>query len=231
MRACAVTSFSPKGYEKYGKRFIETFLKFWPIDLHVFYEDKKPEIESKRITYRNLHDDPDLRVFMGDFAGLTLAQGVVTNEPKVDYRWQAVKFAKKVYAVTSPVKCDWWIWIDADVITKKKVTEAFLKKVCRPSYTASYLGRKDWHHSECGFVAYNMKKGGDLFLSDLRARYDTGEIFNEAEWHDSYIWDRVRESMSDYRFLNLSKGIGGTNPWPETVLGEYMTHFKGPQNK
>ena len=35
-----VTSFSPDGYELYGRRMVETFEKFWPADikLYVYYE-------------------------------------------------------------------------------------------------------------------------------------------------------------------------------------------------
>jgi hypothetical protein len=38
-----VTTFSPRGYEVYGRRFIETFAKYWPdgpVRLFVYYEGR-----------------------------------------------------------------------------------------------------------------------------------------------------------------------------------------------
>jgi hypothetical protein len=160
---------------------------------------------------------------------------MVGDKVHIDYRYQAIKFAKKVYSVTSPRRpdCDWWIWIDADVIWKARPDDDFWETVCPEGFLASYLGRMDWHHSECGFVGYGNRYRGFDFLADLRKLYDTDEIFSFDEWHDSFVWDRLREhwEAKGSRFYNISKGIPGMHVWPETPLGEFTDHHKGPKAK
>lgn len=228
----ACTSFSPQGYEQYGRKFLQTFVRYWPIPIHVFHEGQKPEIESEKIVYRDLSRDRALGAFLGDWGAFRISNGIFGN--KAIYRYQAVKFAKKVYALTSErPECDWWIWIDADVETYRRIDDEFLSSVCRPEFTASYLGRKDWNHSECGFVAYNIGNGGHDFLRTFRETYDSGALFRMPEWHDSFVFDAIRAAfeMRGRKFLNLSEGIGGLHVWPHTVLGRYMIHSKGPEVK
>lgn len=53
-----VTTFSQKGYIAHGHKMIQTFDRKWPknVDLYVYYENKKPNIKSKRIHYINIED-------------------------------------------------------------------------------------------------------------------------------------------------------------------------------
>jgi hypothetical protein len=146
-----------------------------------------------------------------------------------DYRYKAKTFSHKVFAITNPPDVKWWIWLDADVITEHPVDEEWLKTVCPEDATLSYLGRKDWRHSECGWVAYNLEKARP-FLEEFRRIYTSGEIYTFPEWHDSYIFDRVRERIPG-NYHNLSEGISGMHPWDESPLGEKMRHLKGPLRK
>lgn len=223
MKHIACTSFSPKGYEVYGKKFLETFLEYWPIEIAVFYEGQKPGITDSRVSYFDLLEDSEFRAFQGEYGYF---QGK-------DYRFMATKFSPKVFAKTSSLrpKCDWWVWIDADVVTTKTIDDRFFKETCPAGFTGSYIGRKDWDHSECGFVSYNLNVGGKEFLEDFRQLYVTGSLFSLQQWHDSFAFDWLREQNENNLFKNLAEGIGGTHPWPNTILGEYMTHFKGPVAK
>ena len=236
MSRIVCTSFSQAGYEQYGRNFLETYLRYWPLPIWVFHEGWEPEFVGP--IYIDLREDADLVSFMGRFAHNPQAHGVCKNRDGklfVNYRWQAVKFARKVYALTSPLRpdCDWWIWIDADVVTLKTVPEEFIESVCPQGFVASYLGRKDWHHSECGFVAYSKQYRGFDFLRDFRGMYDSGEIFRQQEWHDSYIFDVLRKRYEETGvfFYNISEDVPGMNVWEGTALAEYMIHLKGPVAK
>lgn len=223
MKHIACTSFSPKGYEVYGKKFLETFLEYWPIEIAVFYEGQKPGIRDSRVFYYDLLEDDEFTEFQSEY-------GYFHGK---DYRLMATKFSPKVFAKTSPLrpKCDWWIWVDADVVTFKKIDERFFQETCPAGFTGSYLGRTTWHHSETGFVSYNLNLGGKEFLEDLRALYTTGAIFSHKEWHDAWLFDRVREQNENMWFRNLSYEIKENHPWGATVLGEYTRHQKGPELK
>ncbi len=209
-----ITSMSQDGYDEYGQKFIDTFEKYWhPIPLTIYSEDP---IDDDRYEIRRSLDDPDLVEFLKD---------APTHQ---FYQWNAKKFAYKVFAITgAPRDVDWLIWLDADVETFAKVTQTFLKKVCRGKL-GSYLGRKDWHHSECGWVAYHLKNAGP-FLDRFREIYTSGEIYDHLEFHDSYLFDRVREAFPGWH--NLSENVSGMHVWDDTLLGEKMKHLKGPLRK
>ena len=224
-----VTSMSKEGYEQYGRNFLDSFLeKCAPrLSIHVFSEDDL-ESDSEWIHgIWRLLEEPGLPDF--------LSACPIPESPH--YQWQAGRFAKKIFAISSDKlpKDGWRIWLDADVIVDKPFTVEFLRFVCpfvplQANYIGSYLGRKDWHHSECGWVAYNLENGGLDFLREFREMYTSGEIFEYLEWHDSYLFDRLRERRPE-NWFNISADIPGMHPWDETILGEYMRHLKGPLRK
>ena len=228
-----VTSFSPDGYEKYGRNFISSFMRYWDWPLVVFHENSEPDMKGP--TYIDLLKDQDLLDFLRYYDTMPAAHGIAgmkDGKPVADYRLQAVRFARKVFALTTlPLeKVDWWVWIDADTETTSKIDRRFVDAACPQKGLISYLGRKDWDHSECGFVAYRVGHPVPLsFLRDFRRAYTTGEIFKFPQWHDSYIFDRIMEMYAPWKpfFVNLSEGVPGNHVWPHTILGEYMVHNKG----
>lgn len=213
-----VSSMSLAGYEQYGKAFLESFKKHVSYHLCLFSEDKLP------VRHFDLTTDLELMTFLKD----------APDGP--DYRYQAGRFAKKIFSVTSVhlPSSDWRIWIDADTLFHADVTPEFLSEVCPEGMIGSYLGRKDMGHSECGWVAYNMRYAQD-FLRDFRNLYVSGEIYDHLEWHDSYLFDRVREQYRTRQGLdgwyNLSKNVPGMHVWDESPLGKVAKHLKGPLRK
>ena len=237
MTFAVCTSFNDEGYELYGKKFLETYRKYWPeyIPLHVFYEGTKPKEHWP--VYHDLLQDGGLRKFLSAYGSNPIANGITGKKNDkfvVNFRFQAVKFCKKVFAISSPSAsdADWWIWLDADVVTEKKITTEFLKSVCPDGYSASYLGRKEYPHSECGWVAYSKRYRGD-FLKKFREIYESGQVFFFREWHDSFIFDALRSEFEykGYRFYNLSPEAKGLDAWSASPLADVMTHNKGPKAK
>jgi|TARA_R110002020_G_scaffold84472_7_gene209239 hypothetical protein len=233
MKYAVCTSFSPSGYESYGKRFIETFKKYWDeeILLYVYYEGEPPsEIDNEQIFGVNLLEDEELSKFLREY-DYPAARGI-TAQGK-NYRWQANKFARKVFAITDPNRppVDYWIWVDADVETFEDIDEEYLAEVCPADCVGSYLGRISWHHSECGFVGYNLNEYADDFLQRFREVYALGEVWSHLEWHDSYIFDRVMEEFPQMKWHDLSEEQTGMDIWAESILSERMVHHKGPLAK
>jgi len=222
------SSMSASGLRVYGKRFCSSFYRFVPpnIPLHIYSEDEEVGKDL----------GPDYRDFERRYGHLSFARPS-KDGPVRTYREEFLKFSKKVFSVTdvfiSPVNKDWRIWIDADVEITKDLDGKFFEETCKPGYVASYLGRKAWSHSECGFVAYNLREGGLQFLRKFRRMYMDGLIFGLNEIHDSYIWDFVRLGMerTGHKFLNLSPDAEGLDAWPHSILGEYAKHNKGPLAK
>jgi hypothetical protein len=64
--------------------------------------------------------------------------------------------------------------------------------------------------------------------------YDQGKLFDQNEWHDSYIFDVVRLELEkkslkniNISLMGLSKTQDQLNVFDNSVLGEFMNHFKG----
>lgn len=247
-----VTSFSPQGYAQYGKRFIDSFLRFWgatgDVEMHVFLEGQTPPIADYiahpnigMLVWHNLRDNAQHEEFV------TRWSGPKWNDPH-DFNMMPVKFCHKVFAITSPsLPLDGWrVWIDADVVTTALVTSEWLQKAL-PSWKAiAYLGRTGFMrpgqpmYSECGFVGYNLDHPWvQAVLHDMRAIYTTGKLFGlgKHNWHDSYVFDHcLGKHLTDERraaLHNLSEHHAERclYPWDETLLADVMEHHKGPRRK
>lgn len=244
MKYTVVTTFHEQGLRDYGQRMIDTFEKYWPadVDLVVYAENCTPTV-SRSNTYINniFQSSPACLEFVNRHKNNPEAHGgngphIVKWDEKKSFRWDAVRFCYKVFALEhamSNINSDWIIWIDADTHTHSQVSHSFLEKVCPVDYTVSYLGRQNYH-SECGWIAYNknVADAGNI-AQTLANMYKTDNIFNYPEWHDSYLWDVVRTKVdpNNSKCFNLNpmynavKGAG--HPFIHSVLGSVMDHVKG----
>lgn len=217
-----VTSY---GNAPYVKEFLSSYHEYWdaPISVYTETDGVFGQVAKGDWIHENLMRDPELQTFLETAPPIECP----------DYRYAVNRFCRKVFAITNPQNfdCDWLIWLDADTVTKKKVDDEFLSRVCPNGFTGSYLGRSEWHHSECGFVGYNLRQGAKAFLERFREIYTSGEVYDHLEWHDSYIFDRVRDEFPDLWFHNLSPDAKGLDAWNHSPLAEVMDHFKGPEAK
>lgn len=243
MKYTVITSFHEAGLKQYGQRMIDTFEANWPaeVDLIVCAENCQPKTTRvNSIVYDLLNERADLRAFVERHKDNPKAHGLAgppeTWTPKKAYRWSAVRFCYKVFSkalCADRLPGGWMIWIDGDSHTHSPVPIEWLSKVCPDTAMVSYLGRGEKYHSECGWVAYNLDHPDTRrFIKEFVEMYNTDAIFNELEWHDSYIWDVVRKRYeSNKGFFNLNpnhegKGLAG-HPFINSELGLYMDHVKG----
>lgn len=245
MKYTVITSFNQTGQNEYAQRMIDTFEANWPaeVDLMLCAENCTPQIRRSNTRIVDLlGSSPELRDFIKRHENNPKAHGRdgppdVWN-PKKSFRWNAVRFAYKVYSIAlcaDQIDSGWMIWLDADSHTHSPVPSSWLPTVCPPDYMMSYLGRGEKYHSECGWVGYNLDHPNTRqFIRDFVGMYNSDEIFNLREWHDSYVWDIVRkryQTDTNNRLLNLNpsyddKGLAG-HPFINSELGRYMDHVKG----
>lgn len=234
MRHSVCTSFSPEGYRIYGKRFIETFIQYWPADvgLMVVYEHELPEVgrDDPRITFRDLFDDERWMEFRQRFK----------HDPKVDSKdptFGAMKWARKVFALAGEqYESDWLIWLDGDVETTRYVDDDFFAAVLPDDKFLSFLDRRHYRYSECGFVGYNVTYDDvRTLLANMLEWYQSGRFTELAEYGDSYVFDVCRRMIfgpTNVRdFMRLGEGCKGTHVWPQSVLRHWFVHSKGPRRK
>jgi hypothetical protein len=232
-RINVVTSFSPKGYETYGKLMLKTFNWGWPHDvrLYVYHEANIPigDKEALAATWVNLDRDEDRAAFTATHKDRS------RDHPHAYLEWP-VKFCHKVFAVTSaPRDCDWIIWMDGDIETTQPITWSFLKGLLPDDVTGVYLGRRWWSHTETGFYAIRMSEAGRQFLDALRDVYTSDKIMTFTNLTDCAAFDYCLQIFEGkgHKFKDLGAGHKGPDidVMAKSVLAPYLWHNKGDFRK
>jgi hypothetical protein len=238
-----VTTFNATGYKKYGKRMIETFLKTWPVEVEllVYAEDCAVTESAPNLRVLDLHkDSPELVAFKTKWRNDPKANGDISADParsnrkdaNKGFKWNAVRFAHKVYAIFAAANSatDWLLWMDADTVCHSPITIAQLNKLCPATADICFLGRSG-KYTECGLYAMNLRTARTLkFLNEFQRVYDDAEngIFTMKEWHDSFVFDVVRKSMLLEQHDWSSHLISGEgHPLINSEWGAYLDHLKG----
>lgn len=238
MSIAFVTTFPNYAWEIYAKTALESMVNNLPpqIPLMVQLDDY--------LLYSQV--DKTLRAQDGIAVGQEKehADFVQRNKDKDDqqnYRKQAVRFCHKVFAIKRALNAAirqreadptnsprYLIWIDADVVITRPVAMDEIKECLpREGDAVSYLGRKDWDHSECGWLAFDMENGADVVIANAVNTYVSNGVFDLDQWHDSWVWDRLREQFGG-NWTNLTDGKPGTEIWEQSPMAKWSRHYKGP---
>ena len=251
-----VTTFHNEGYELYGKRFLESFAKNVDkkIQMYCFTENCDPEnpdpnqiiIESQEFVL------PKLMSFKRKWRNEPKANGIPPDDIKArrprdhhkKFKWDAIRFANKVYSVFAACErsTDWCVWMDADSYIHTPWSYEQFKSLLPDDKWITYVGRGKGSQTwpECGFYGQNLN---DVicqdFIKEFERVYEEAEngIFKLEEWHDSFVFGNILNSMKDYypEVLDYSKDInvntaktgGGGHPLINSVLGNWIDHMKG----
>ena len=243
----AVTTFNLAKH-KFGIEMINSFFANWPdeVKLTAYIENAgtiDDELVKNKIVIKEFHENiPEYCFFLKKFKE--------KEKYTDDFRFNVFRFAHKVYAISKAlknVKTKYLIWLDSDIKTHKKIPISFLHSLVDETSYLSYLGRenismKHLNYSECGFLIFNTEHFiHSQFWEDMMKMYDGGRLFQEKEWHDSYIFDVVRKNLeitANIKNINISDmGLvdikSEEHVFVASVLGKFMDHKKGnrKQNK
>ena len=195
-----ISTFSDEGWKQYGKRFVETYVKYWPkeIKLKIYCDTVQEGFPS--VEWIKLNDVcPDLVKFKERHKNNQHAHGLKPDGSKKSYLWDAVKFAHKSYCVSHAAlnsSTDLIIWLDADVVTHSPVPFEFIESLLPQNHYCAYLGRQKIY-PECGFVVYDTtSKHNKIFMQDWQNYYNKDSLFNEIEYHDSYLFWQLVKNIS-----------------------------------
>lgn len=237
-KICVVTTFPNKHWDNYAARMMESFCRNWPEDVRLWLQLDEDDARSKDViaqlskgyqehfTTRQLDGftseyEQEFRDFKDRHKG--------TNWGK-DYRKQYVRFAHKVFAQWKCYKesvaagLDYLVWLDADIITNKRVTWDAIKAWLPNGEPLAYLGRKDWPHSETGFIVWNLKnEESGKILKKMLDYYLDDSLLKEKQQDDAWAFDLAREGKGK----NLTDGLPGMDIFDVSPLAAFMTHYKG----
>lgn len=245
MKYTVITTFNAAGYETYGRRMINTFLENWPknVILIVYAEDCAVTETADNLIVRDLNQVTELVAFKDKWRNVPKANGDVSQDPVRSkrrdagkgFKWDAVRFAHKVYSIFDCARksnSDWLIWMDADMVCHSPITESQLDELCTADLC--FLGRRG-KFSECGLYAMNLRSASTIaFLQEFQRFYDDAEngIFMLDEWHDSFVFDAVRQHAS-CRERDWSSHLitGEGHPLINSEWGAYLDHLKGDRKQ
>jgi hypothetical protein len=258
MTISVVTTFHQAGYDAYGKRMIQTFLQNWPreVKLYVYAENCQVTETAPNLIVKDLHSaSSDLVTFKNKWSGVPKANGDVSQDPVRSkrrdagkgFKWHAIRFAHKVYAIfdcARPSDADILLWMDADTICHSPISMQDLHKMIPADSELCYLGRKG-KYSECGLYSMNLRSPNiQAFLKEFQRVYDEAEngIFQLEEWHDSFVFDAVRNKFPQMRQLDWAAHLHDLRPAPGMTSGEghplinsqwgaWLDHLKGSRKK
>lgn len=253
MKYTVVTTFNADGYAKYGQRMIQTFLQSWPqeVELVVYAENCEVQESAPNLVVRDLAICTGLTEFKNQWQHVPKANGDISNETRLaarvdarkSFKWDAVRFAHKVYAIFHCAQTslsEVLFWMDADTVCHSPITVSTLDRLCPPQYDLCFFGRRH-KFSECGLYAMRLANPGTRkFLKEFQRMYDQAEegIFQLPEWHDSFVFDYVRNRIPSLFQLNWSAQLGDIRQRPGNTPGEghplintewgaYLDHLKG----
>ena len=247
-----LTTFNQKGLQLYGQRMINSFDDRMPreIDLYIYAERCLPiNRKTKRVINILDHEKtlPAMVEFKKKYIGDPRATGQGPDGKRLDakkaFKWDAIKFCNKVYAVCDAARrakkdgVDVLLWMDADSYVHTPMPLNFLEKFVPEHVFTCFLGRGP-KYTECGWYTLNLNhEHCDKFIDEFQRMYDDAEngIFKEKEWHDSYIYDVVRrwhETTYNVTNKDISSGIQGEgHPLINSELGQFFDHMKGDDRK
>ena len=246
LNVTCVTTFHEPGLKQYGQRFIDSFSKQVDpqIKLIVYAEKCHPISNDPRIEIRDADNTlPDLQTFKRTWKDVPKANGKCpwpARRPRdnhKEFKWDAVRFANKVYAVFETAKdpnIDILVWMDADTFVHSPITYTEFRNLVPQSQWLHYLGRnKKW--PECGFYGLTLRtEGANAFLQEFQRVYDEAEnngIFNMEEWHDSNVfWEVLKKIQPKHPNIKDFSGHlinGEGHPLINCELGKYFDHLKG----
>ena len=225
-----VTSFNETIYNIVGHHLFNSIKNNWEPSLKLtgYYHNFDPKNYTiKDISLKSLDKVEDYKKYLKDNK-----EHNGTENATIDYNWHldALRWAHKVYALTEKAfdlaeesaDAGWLIWIDADSLATKRLVPSdilsMLPDACDIVYKGVRIYPDKTYYLDTSFIAFNLSKKPALdLLGDLRGAYNSGELLQYREWHDSFILERL---------LNIYKAHGMKIKSLEQI-GDYITHFEG----
>ena len=249
-----LTTFHQEGLDVYGQRFLDSFATNIDkrIKLLVYAEDCTPvNPDPEQITILDAKKVlPKLVAFKMRWGAVPKANGIPPDDIKArrprdwhkEFKWDAVRFANKTYAVYDAVQRskDWCVWMDADTFVHSTwAYEDFLKQLPDNAWI-TYVGRGKGSQTwpECGFYGLNLNHPVcHEFLKEFERMYEDASngMFLLDEWHDSYIFGHILKIYNQFpshdysanMYLREAKSGGGGHPLINGPLGKWIDHMKG----
>ncbi len=231
-----VTTMNATGWKQTGRRMVASFMDRWPEDakpLTIYAEGFWPDVTGVAVRA--------LPAWLDEFKGrhCTPDKNGFRTPGAYSYRYDAVRFAHKVAAITdygAELSDGVMVWLDADTFTHASVSVDWLAKLFPPPAYIAWLDRLNCY-PECGVMMFRCSHPyHHPFLESFRDLYASDRLFALPETHDSFaiqhLIDRAVTSGKIPRPASLSgAAVRSSHPAANGPLSERMDHLKGERKR
>jgi UDPglucose 6-dehydrogenase len=226
-----VTSQNKKYYDLIGRDCILSFLEHWPqnVCLELWAEEFVPDITNDRLILRPFDTvKKNLDEFYQDLVAVQPQGRHVT----------AYKFYLKAHVVLETWRdfdSDVFVWLDSDILTRRRVPFEFLDRLCPPDCLAVDVphGGKGWQReADTGLFMLNMQHPAkDAVIDFYREYHTTHKIFQTYRNIETSVWWSAVEVQrrAGHKVNHLDITWGEPDSFKTTVLENYMTHYINTQ--
>ena len=157
MNTFFTTTFNSRLYEEYAHNFIETYLKTnQEIPVICYVDDDHNYPINKNISYIKLHEAmPEIIDFKNRHKDIILDLKYEAFSDQ-EFLQNAVRFSHKVFAqVHSSYSKKKFMYIDADNVFRKKISNEFVDSFIPDDVVVTCYGRPNW--VEAGVIGFNSQ--------------------------------------------------------------------------
>jgi hypothetical protein len=153
-------------------------------------------------------------------------------------------FGKKAFSIIHAMKfieCDRLIWLDADTICTFPMPELLFDFIAPDDVLSTHLGvshtkeGKDWFSCETGFFILNKQhEMFPEFKKHYMDMYIAGKYLNEIRrYYDGEVYGHTVKTLENKgaKMFELNPEQRHKTPMPRSLVGPYITHFKGKSLK
>tara|TARA_R110000868_G_scaffold1985_3_gene15688 strand:- start:500 stop:2893 length:2394 start_codon:yes stop_codon:yes gene_type:complete len=191
-----VTAFNESLLQHSTFHLLTEFKENWEpsIEFHCYYYDidlsNYSLPKASNIFYHNLLEMEEFTQFRTQFPQHNGTEGGSIQYTDI---LDAQKTMPKVMALTECAfnnSDSWLIWLDPLAMNTKDVSQKTLSGLFpEHSKNIDFIG----FDSDSYFMAFNLSRTTPVeLLGDLRGAYTSGEFLNYREWHDAFIFNRLR---------------------------------------
>jgi hypothetical protein len=198
-----ITTFSENGYVEYGKRWIESNLKYWPADTKfIIYTDFDLAAPTSQFKIKNFNDEfPTHSLFVS-----SVLNRLKNTQKEKDIAQKTIKFSFKGYVITNELlnaKNGYLIWLDGDTETLSHVNESVIEQLLDCKFLACQ-SEKSGKHIESGILIFDCEKTETfVFSKKLKEQYFDLGLFCLRKPYDGYIIaDILNKTKLNFNDLN-----------------------------
>jgi hypothetical protein len=216
-----ITAFDESFLQQSTGNLLNEFKDCWEssIEFHCYYYDldltNYSLPKAPNIYYHNLLEIEDYPKFLKEFSRHDGTEGKSIPYNEI---LDPLKFVPKVIALTECAfesKDCWLIWIDPSAINLKDITVKDLDSIF-PEHAENIdlITLKD----ETYLTLFNLYRQTPVdLLGDLRGAFISGEFLNYREWHDVFIFNRLRTIYTAHGMKEFEIDVE-TSPISEMVV-------------